>query len=86
MVNDKGKLVWSTPLILFTLGHLATIFTTYGTMTYEMKSFNRSLNAVVSELKMTNEIVSTLKEDDIRYKMQQDYILNRIEKIESKIK
>jgi len=81
---DNTKTIWSLPLILFTVTHLAIIFMTYGSLTAEMKSFNTSMTEVIGELKKTNESIQELKQSDIKMQAHQEYVDEKIKKLESK--
>lgn len=77
-----SKPEWSNPLVLFSVVHLVILGITYGTMTTEMKNFNKTLSEVVTELKKTNTIIYSMKEDDIKLKIKQEFMLERLNKIE----
>jgi len=86
MAVSEGKIAWSIPVVLFTVTNIAIFGVTYGTLTSEMKNFNKSLTEVVVELKKQNQTIVNMKENDIRFKLNQEYHQKRIERIESKIK
>jgi len=73
---------WSSPLVLFSVVHLVILGITYGTMTTEMKNFSGTLSEVVDELKKTNRIIYSMKEDDIKIKMNQEFLFERLDRIE----
>lgn len=76
------KADWSTPFVLFAVVHLVILGITYGTITTEMKNFTSTLSEVVIELKKTNTIIFSMKEADIRLGLKQEFMSERLNKIE----
>jgi len=76
------KAEWSTPFVLFAVVHLVILGVTYGTITTEMKNFTNTLSEVVIELKKTNTIIFSMKEADIKLELKQEFMLERLNKIE----
>lgn len=84
MPDNTNKTIWSLPLILFTVAHVSVILVTYGSMTTEMRAFNKTLSGVVTELRITNQSIQGLREKDIKLEMLQESAKRRIDKLEGK--
>ena len=85
MAESKLKTSVVVSVAMFAIVHISLLAFSYGTTANEMKSINEKLSGIATGLKTTNQIVLALKESDIRREIQQNYILERVIKLENLI-
>jgi hypothetical protein len=83
-MTANPKVISYLPVLITAAVHLIIIGIAYGTVKSEMKSFNDLLGDVVVELKKTNESIQKMQQTDIKLIMNQEYINQRIDKLETK--
>jgi len=86
MASSNLKNPWNVTLTIFLVTNIAFFGAAYGAFANQMENVNISIIEIVKELKITNQVIINMKEADIRLKLNQEYAIERIERIESKIK